>query len=200
MEIKKKDTNKIKTNPKYKCIDEGGSGGDDDEDMNNKEDFQALSSKELDFRETILKFEKKKRRKERKIKEREQKRIKALNGEDGNSIGTGDPSSTATPGISEDDDETHSKSSASSSDADSKDAQDEHGDRTSGKSSSIPKQEAGDGVSSVSSRQNKTERNHYILRTAIDEKYIPHSIKNLRYAANFVFLILLLHAIIYYVI
>lgn len=63
----------------------------------------------------------------------------------------------------------------------------------------MPKQEA-DGVSSVSSRQNKTERNHYILRTAIDEKYIPSSIKNLRHAANFIFLILLLLSIIYYVI
>ena len=152
VEIKKKDTSKIKTNPKYKCVDEGGSGGEDDDDLNNKEDFQALSSKELDFRETILKFEKKKRRKERKIKEREQKRIKALNGEDGSSMGTGDPASTATPGASEDDDETHSKSSVSSSESESKDgAADEHGDRTSGKSSSIPKQEA-DGVSSVSSR------------------------------------------------
>jgi hypothetical protein len=38
------------------------------------------------------------------------------------------------------------------------------------------------------------------LRTAIDEKYIPNSIKNLRHAANFIFLILLLLAIIYYVI
>lgn len=147
-----------------------------------------------------MKFEKKKRRKERKIKEREQKRIKALNGEDGSSLTTGDPTSTATAGGSEDDDETHSKSSVSSSESDSKDGSPDDHDRTGGKSSSIPKQEAGDGVSSVSSRQNKTERNHYILRTAIDEKYIPSSIKNLRYAANFIFIILMLLAIIYYVI
>jgi len=38
------------------------------------------------------------------------------------------------------------------------------------------------------------------LRTAIDEKYIPSSIKNLRHAANFIFVILLLLSIIYYVI
>jgi hypothetical protein len=99
--------------------------------------------------------------------------------------------SAATTAGGDDEDETHSKSSvASSSDSDTKDhATDEH-DRNSGKSSDIPKQE--DGISSVSSRQNKTERNHYILRTAIDEKYIPSSIKNLRLAANFIFLILLL--------
>ena len=28
-------------------------------------------------------------------------------------------------------------------------------------------------ISSVSTRRSKTERNHYILRTAIDEKYVP---------------------------
>lgn len=43
----------------------------------------------------------------------------------------------------------------------------------------------------MTSKQTKTERNHYILRMAIDEKYIPSSIKNLRHAANFMFLILL---------
>jgi len=45
-------------------------------------------------------------------------------------------------------------------------------------------------VSSVSTRRSKTERNHYILRTAIDEKYVPRSIHNLRYAAYLIFFIL----------
>ena len=45
-------------------------------------------------------------------------------------------------------------------------------------------------ISSVTTRQNKTERNHYILRMAIDEMYIPTSIKNLRNAANVIFFIL----------
>ena len=49
-------------------------------------------------------------------------------------------------------------------------------------------------VSSVSTRRSKTERNHYILRTAIDEKYVPRSIMNLRYAAYLIFLILALLA------
>ena len=35
---------------------------------------------------------------------------------------------------------------------------------------------------------------------AIDEKFIPQSIKNLRYAANIIFIILLLLAIVYYAI
>lgn len=45
-------------------------------------------------------------------------------------------------------------------------------------------------VSSVTTRQNKTERSHYNLRMAIDEKFIPNSIKNLRYAAYLIFIIL----------
>ena len=72
---------KIKTNPKYKCLDENGS---EDEDIDEtKHDEGNLSSKEMDFRETIIKFERKKRRKERKLKEKELKRLKAANGEDG---------------------------------------------------------------------------------------------------------------------
>jgi len=58
VEVKKRDTGKIKTNPKYRCLDEGGSG-DDEEDINKNEDIQQLSSKELDFRETIIKNESK---------------------------------------------------------------------------------------------------------------------------------------------
>lgn len=42
----------------------------------------------------------------------------------------------------------------------------------------------------MTTRQNKTDRYHYILRLAIDEKYIPKSIANIRYAAYFIFLIL----------
>ena len=56
MQMVKKDTNKIKTNPKYKCIDEVSC---DENDAQKNEDYQNLSSKELDFRETILKFESK---------------------------------------------------------------------------------------------------------------------------------------------
>jgi hypothetical protein len=51
-----------------------------------------------------------------------------------------------------------------------------------------------DGISSITTKQTKAERNLYILRIAIDEKFIPQSIKNLRYAANIVFMILLLLA------
>ena len=62
------------------CLGDGS--GEDDQEKN--EDEQALSSKEMDFRETIIRFESKyhindltflligkKKRKERKIKERE---------------------------------------------------------------------------------------------------------------------------------
>ncbi len=78
--LKKKDTHKIKTNPRYKCLDEAAS--EEDEENEAKHDEQNLSSKELDFRETIIKAERKKRRKERKLKEKELKRLKAANGED----------------------------------------------------------------------------------------------------------------------
>jgi hypothetical protein len=58
MDIRKKDTTKIKTNTKYKCVDEG-SENEHDAKQNLNEDPQQLSSKELDFRETILKHESK---------------------------------------------------------------------------------------------------------------------------------------------
>jgi hypothetical protein len=68
---KKKDTHKIRTNPRYRCVDDGSD--DAEEPMLGKaggEDLDALSSKELDFRETILKNEKKKKRKEKRLLER----------------------------------------------------------------------------------------------------------------------------------
>lgn len=49
-------------------------------------------------------------------------------------------------------------------------------------------------ISSVTTRQSKTERAYYILRMAIDEKYIPVSINNLRFAAQVIFGILSLLA------
>lgn len=55
-------------------------------------------------------------------------------------------------------------------------------------------------ISSITTRQNKTERYHYILRMAIDEKYVPSSISNIRFAAYFVFSILAVLAIVYYAI
>lgn len=57
-EVRKKDTNKVKTNPKYKCLNEDGSEEDDD-DINKQDELQNLSSKEMDFRETIIKYESK---------------------------------------------------------------------------------------------------------------------------------------------
>ena len=57
-ELKKRDTSKIKTNPKYRCNDEG-SGEEDDDPHKGNEDYQVLSSKEQDFRDTFLKFESK---------------------------------------------------------------------------------------------------------------------------------------------
>lgn len=55
--IKNRDTAKIKTNFRYKCVDED-SGNDDDDDVHKNDEF-GLSSKEIDFRETIIKFESK---------------------------------------------------------------------------------------------------------------------------------------------
>jgi hypothetical protein len=65
--------------------------------------------------------------------------------------------------------------------------------------SSLREHDDGD-VSSVSTRRSKTERNHYILRMAIDEKYVPRSIRNLRYAAYLIFVVLGLLSVVYYVI
>lgn len=58
MVIQKRDTKRIKTNSKYKCVDEQS----EDENEPGKDmidDEQALSSKEVEFRETILKHESK---------------------------------------------------------------------------------------------------------------------------------------------
>ena len=67
----KKDTHKIRTNPKYRCVDDGSDDGEDPLLGKGGDEMDALSSKELDFRETIIKFEKKKRRKERRLLERQ---------------------------------------------------------------------------------------------------------------------------------
>jgi hypothetical protein len=73
-------------------VDEGSE--DENVDKNANEDPQALSSKECDFRETILKQESKdsftlnfnyigrRKRKEKKQREKEAKKLRALNGED----------------------------------------------------------------------------------------------------------------------
>jgi len=161
------------------------------------EDFEQLSSKEIDFRETVIKFERKKKRKEKKLLEKQMKKIKSANGEDGGQ-GTGDATSGKGTGIEEDDDDdTDSESkSVASGESDSNDGQ----HSGSQDDSKIKRKGDTDGISSITTKQTKAERNLYILRIAIDEKFIPQSIKNLRYAANIVFMILLLLAIIYYAI
>jgi hypothetical protein len=55
-------------------------------------------------------------------------------------------------------------------------------------------------MSSQATLKSKSERNHAILRLAIDEKFIPNSIKNLKLAANIMFFLLLTLAAIYYII
>jgi hypothetical protein len=167
------------------------------------EDFEQLSSKEIDFRETVIKFESKpsivliisfvgkKKRKEKKLLEKQMKKIKSANGEDGGQ-GTGDATSGKGTGIEEDDDDdTDSESkSVASGESDSNDGQ----HSGSQDDSKIKRKGDTDGISSITTKQTKAERNLYILRIAIDEKFIPQSIKNLRYAANIVFMILLLLA------
>jgi hypothetical protein len=107
-----------------------------------------------------------------------------------------------------DDDEDEKSSSSSdssvSSSEESKGGAGGHGRTPPGqkklsRKSSLRENDDGD-VSSVSTRRSKTERNHYILRMAIDEKYVPRSIQNLRYAAYIIFVILGLLSIVYYVI
>lgn len=119
------------------------------------------------------------------------KKIKSANGEDGGQ-GTGDATSGKGTGIEEDDDDdTDSESkSVASGESDSNDGQ----HSGSQDDSKIKRKGDTDGISSITTKQTKAERNLYILRIAIDEKFIPQSIKNLRYAANIVFMILLLLA------
>ena len=141
-------------------------------------------------------------KKERKLKEKEIKKSKALNGgEEGAEADTAAGSvksrgSTGTSGAAASEDEEDAKSSAASSSS-SDSSTDSKAGGTAGASgkkklsrkASLRETDDGD-VSSVSTRRSKTERNHYILRTAIDEKYVPRSIKNLRFAAYLIFFIL----------
>ena len=146
-------------------------------------------------------FIEKRLKKERKIKEKEIKKLKALNGGEEGADGdtaagsTKSRGSTGTSGAASEDDEDAKSSAASSSSSDSStDSKAGGSPGVAGKkklSRKVSLRENDDGdVSSVSTRRSKTERNHYILRTAIDEKYVPRSIKNLRYAAYLIFFIL----------
>ena len=159
------------------------------------EDLDALSSKELDFRETILKNEKKKKRKEKRLLERQQRKIRTNNTDDAlaGATTTGEGGSTKSEDDEDEEEESQTKSNAPSEDSDSVDPANLSGGSKSGDRSKNPKQET-DGISSVTTKQTRVERNLYILRLAIDEKFIPQSIKNLRYAANVIFVILLLLA------
>ena len=62
----KRDTNKIKTNPKYRCLDEGSEDENAVTKTNINDDAQQQSSKEIQFRENFLRFERRKKRKEKK--------------------------------------------------------------------------------------------------------------------------------------
>lgn len=136
------------------------------------------------------------------------RKLRALNGGEDSAdgdAGGGSTKSGRTAGT-EDDEEGGQESSSSSSESSSDDskggeggARGPNGQKKLSRKASLRENDDGD-VSSVSTRRSKTERNHYILRTAIDEKYVPRSIQNLRYAAYLIFIILTLLSIVYYVI
>jgi hypothetical protein len=109
------------------------------------------------------------------------RKLRAINGgEDGSDgyAGNGSTKSGRTSG-GDDDDEDMKSDSSSSSDSSSDDSKGggtgPNGQKKISRKNSLRENDDGD-VSSVSTRRSKTERNHYILRTAIDEKYVPRSI------------------------
>ena len=135
-------------------------------------------------------------KKERKMKEKELKKLKSRDTGSSAGSGTSDDGVDGDTGLSKrgDDDDDDKTSSSSDSSVSSSEESKAHGGRTPpgqkklSRKSSL-REDDGD-VSSVSTRRSKTERNHYILRMAIDEKYVPKSIQNLRYAAYLIFVIL----------
>lgn len=131
------------------------------------------------------------RKKAKRQKDREEKKVKMLNGEDLNNE-TRDPDTPIKLSESvENEIEEDSDDDSSFSNEDLKDTK--NPDKNTKKE--LNHQPGDDAeLSSMTTRKNKTERNHYILRMAIDEKYIPSSIYNLRYAAYAVFFILLILA------
>jgi hypothetical protein len=108
------------------------------------------------------------------MKEKELKKLRAINGEDGTTDGGDTPGHT--PGGDDDDDEKSSTPSSSSESSDDSKDNSKPGQSQANKKlnrkTSLRDNDDGD-ISSVSTRRSKTERNHYILRTAIDEKYVP---------------------------
>lgn len=103
--------------------------------------------------------------------EKQQKKIKQVNGEDGQASGSGDPSSAKGAG-SEDDDDDDDDSDSKSAASDDSDSNDGLHSKSQDDSKTNKKGET-DGISSVTTKQTKAERNLYILRIAIDEKFIP---------------------------
>ena len=105
------------------------------------------------------------------------KKVKSHSTEEG-----ADGSDTGTKRGSEDDEDAGTTSSSSESSSSSSDdskgggrGKTLPGQKKLSRKSSLRENDDGD-VSSVSTRKSKTERNHYILRMAIDEKYVPRSI------------------------
>ncbi len=68
-------------------MDDGSDDGEDPLLGKGGDEMDALSSKELDFRETILKFERKKKRKEKRMLERQQRKIRNNNTEEATAEG-----------------------------------------------------------------------------------------------------------------
>ena len=129
------------------------------------------------------------------MKERELKKQKAINGGDTPTDGA---APTTNPDGDDDDDEedqTSDTPSVSESSDDSSDDGVKQGVAQKNKNLKKSKRDNDQGdVSSLSTRKTKTERNHYILRSAIDEKFVPNSVVNLRYAAYLVCFMLALLA------
>jgi hypothetical protein len=127
------------------------------------------------------------------------KKIKALNEESsmGSSVDEMTKGITMGNEMNENEDDDSPSSSSSSSSEETKDLNQGknplHGARDVKKSEKRSNNDEGE-ISSVTTRQNKTERYHYILRMAIDERYIPSSISNIGYAAYIIFVILVLLA------
>ena len=130
------------------------------------------------------------------MKEKELKKLQKRENGSASASGSSEDGGEGDTGMSKhgDEDDEDKTSSSSDSSVSSSEESKGHGRTPAGqkklsRKSSLRENDDGD-VSSVSTRRSKTERNHYILRMAIDEKYVPRSIQNLRYAAYLIFLIL----------
>eukprot|EP01022_Parablepharisma_sp_SALTPOND_P025580 TRINITY_DN59_c0_g4_i1.p1 TRINITY_DN59_c0_g4~~TRINITY_DN59_c0_g4_i1.p1 ORF type:complete len:1310 (-),score=185.18 TRINITY_DN59_c0_g4_i1:24185-28114(-) len=168
-QIRRKYHSKIITNPKYE---------DAEDDIKELAEYRP-GDEEIKLRRALLANEKKKRHKEKKKGKRDKKKRRKRD--------------------KDDDDKSDNDTSKADDKSDEEKKDDEESEESEEDDSSDDDENQETQSSVTSGSTGSTIRSFYSLRAAIDEKFTPPSIRNLRCTANIVFLLLLSLAIVYFV-